>query len=140
VALLISEAPAAAPADHPRPGLGHITGLDGLRGLAVAGVVTFHLGWIRGGYLGVDAFFVLSGFLITSLLLVEHRTHGRISLRQFWGRRARRLLPAMLVMVAVVLVWAMAADPGQLASIRGDAVATLLYVANWHEIATSADY
>lgn len=122
------------------PGLRHVAALDGLRGLAVAGVVAFHLGWIDGGYLGVDAFFVLSGFLITSLLVVEHDGTGTIGLRRFWSRRARRLLPAMLVVVAVVLLWAMLEAPSQLATIRGDAVATLLYVANWHEIATSADY
>jgi peptidoglycan/LPS O-acetylase OafA/YrhL len=108
--------------------------------LAVAGVLAFHLGWIDGGYLGVDAFFVLSGFLITSLLVAEHEASGRISLRRFWGRRARRLLPAMLAMVAVVMVWAMVTARDQLGAIRGDAVATLLYVANWHEIARSSDY
>ena len=103
-------------------------------------MVAFHLGWIDGGYLGVDAFFVLSGFLITSLLVGEHSATGTIGLRRFWTRRARRLLPAMLVVVGVVLLWAMVSAPGELATVRGDAVATLLYVANWHEIATSANY
>jgi peptidoglycan/LPS O-acetylase OafA/YrhL len=129
----------ASPAPRGR-GLAHVPALDGLRGLAVAGVVAFHLGWIDGGYLGVDAFFVLSGFLITSLLLTEHAVHGRLSLGRFWARRSRRLLPAMLVVVAAVVVWAMAAAPDELTTIRGDAVATLLYVANWHEIATASDY
>ena len=134
------EAEAEAAAARAAPSLGHVPALDGLRGLAVLGVVAFHVGWIDGGYLGVDAFFVLSGFLITSLLLAEHDRRGRIALARFWGRRARRLLPAMLAMVAVVLVWTMAADRAQLGAVRGDAVATLLYVANWHEIATTSSY
>ena len=134
------EAEAEAAAARAAPSLGHVPALDGLRGLAVLGVVAFHVGWIDGGYLGVDAFFVLSGFLITSLLLAEHDRRGRIALARFWGRRARRLLPAMLAMVAVVLVWTMAADRAQLDAVRGDAVATLLYVANWHEIATTSSY
>lgn len=68
----------------------HWPALDGLRGLAVAGVVAYHLGWISGGFLGVDLFFALSGFLITTLLVREHRTTGRIDLLEFWGRRFRR--------------------------------------------------
>ncbi len=80
--------------------------LDGLRGLAVSAVVFFHGGVaaLSGGFLGVDTFFVLSGFLITSLLLAEYDRHGRIRLVAFWGRRARRLLPALLVMLATVAI------------------------------------
>src|ERR1700736_1131335 len=72
---------------------GHVAGLDGIRGLAVAAVLAYHLGyrWAKGGYLGVDTFLVLSGYLITSGLLADHRRHGRIRLRAFWGRRLRRL-------------------------------------------------
>src|SRR6185369_6304853 len=75
--------------------------LDGIRALAVAGVLLFHGGvaWLPGGFLGVDAFFVLSGFLITSLLLAEREQNGRIRLANFWLRRARRLLSALLVML-----------------------------------------
>ena len=91
----------------------HLSGLDGLRALAVASVVAYHLnyGWARGGYLGVDLFFVLSGFLITTLLLEEHLSTGRIALLSFWGRRARRLLPALYLVVAVVVAfpWLMTA-------------------------------
>src|SRR5882724_10886960 len=75
---------------------GRVPALDGLRGLAVAAVLLFHsnFGWARGGYLGVSAFFTLSGFLITSLLLAERASTGAVSLTRFWARRARRLLPA----------------------------------------------
>src|SRR5436190_6608891 len=88
--------------------LRHEPALDGLRGLAVAGVVLYHggVGWLPGGYLGVDAFFVLSGFLITSLLVSEWRSTGTVSLRAFWARRARRLLPALFGVLAGVLVYA----------------------------------
>ena len=81
-----------------RPGIGYVPALDGVRGLAVMAVLAFHGGmpWARGGFLGVDAFFVLSGYLITSLLLAEWERTGRIALGTFWGRRARRLLPALL--------------------------------------------
>ena len=119
----------------------HVPGLDGLRGVAVAGVVAFHLGYLDGGYLGVDLFFTLSGFLITRLLIVEHQANGRISFGSFLGRRARRLLPALLVMLAVTSVftrrWSSPTDFGQF---RGDALATLGYVANWREVAANTDY
>jgi peptidoglycan/LPS O-acetylase OafA/YrhL len=80
--------------------------LDGLRALAVTAVLMFHGGVaaLGGGFLGVDAFFVLSGFLITSLLLAEYRQFGRIDLSAFWGRRARRLLPGLLLVLGVVVV------------------------------------
>jgi len=79
-------------------------GLDGLRAIAVGVVVLYHLGygWMRGGFMGVDAFFVLSGFLITSLLLRERAHTGTTHLGRFWSRRARRLLPAVFLMIAVV--------------------------------------
>ena len=121
--------------------LGHEPALDGLRGLAVVGVLVFHGGYLQGGYLGVDAFFVLSGFLITSLLLVEATGSGGVSLGRFWARRARRLLPALACVLGFVALYAAVwAQPNELATIRGDAIATLLYVANWHQIATSNDY
>ena len=68
--------------------------LDGVRGVAIAAVIAFHLGYLGGGWVGVDVFFVLSGFLITSLLLSEQAATGRVRLGAFWARRARRLLPA----------------------------------------------
>ena len=111
--------------------------LDGVRALAVTAVLLFHGGvaWLRGGFLGVDAFFVLSGFLITSLLLAEYGRTGRIRLGHFWLRRARRLLPALLLL----LLFVVAVFPGILPALevgllRGDAFAALAYVANWRMI------
>ena len=127
------------PAGQPR--IPHVPALDGLRGAAVVGVLLFHSGHLRGGYLGVDLFFVLSGFLITSLLLAEWRHGTRIHLGAFWVRRARRLLPALLLVVLAVGGYAaFVAAPTELARIRSDALATLGYVANWHSIGSGNDY
>ena len=121
--------------------LRHEPALDGLRGLAVAAVVVFHLGRLPGGFLGVDLFFVLSGFLITSLLLAEHRGTGGVALGSFWARRARRLLPALfLVVAAVALLIATLTPAGERPAFRGDGLATLGYVANWHAMADEAGY
>jgi peptidoglycan/LPS O-acetylase OafA/YrhL len=115
--------------------------LDGLRGVAVLAVLLFHAGRLQGGFLGVDLFFTLSGFLITTLLLAEHERSGRISLKSFWGRRARRLLPALYLLLAATIGYAAVfARPDALRQIRGDAYAALAYVANWHLIATGGDY
>ena len=119
-----------------RPGIPHIAALDGLRGIALLGVLLFHAnGVLPGGYLGVDLFFVLSGFLITALLLAEHRATGRIALADFWVRRARRLFPALLsLMPAVALYGRYFARADELKVLRGQALATLGYIANWHAI------
>jgi peptidoglycan/LPS O-acetylase OafA/YrhL len=117
--------------------------LDGLRALAVTAVLAFHGGmpWARGGFLGVDAFFVLSGYLITGLLLAEWEQTGRIDLRAFWVRRARRLLPALFVLVIVVTVFARTLMPREdTALLRGDGLAALFYVANWRMILRGGDY
>jgi peptidoglycan/LPS O-acetylase OafA/YrhL len=129
----------------------HLPALNGLRALAVIGVMAYHLqlGWAKGGYLGVDLFFVLSGFLITTLLLEEWLGAGRISLAAFWGRRARRLLPALFLVVVALAVYlvvnAALGGPGangliDLSDLRGDAIATLLYVGNWHAIYAGQSY
>ena len=122
--------------------LPHLPALDGLRGVAVVAVVLFHATTLApGGYLGVDLFFVLSGFLITSLLVREHRVHGAVDLPAFWGRRARRLLPALLLVVLVVVVVTSAGWAGSdAAPVRGDAFASLTYWANWRFIAEGSDY
>lgn len=123
------------------PRLAHEPALDGLRGLAVAAVVVFHLGHLPGGFLGVDLFFVLSGFLITSLLIVEHRARGTVGLRSFWVRRARRLLPAVLVMLAGVAVLLATLTPtADRPRFRGEALATLGYVANWQRMSADVSY
>jgi peptidoglycan/LPS O-acetylase OafA/YrhL len=113
-----------------------------LRGLALLGVLAFHAnGVLRGGYLGVDLFFVLSGFLITRILLTERQTTGRIDLRSFWVRRARRLFPALLLLMPAIGLYAhFVAKPAELAGIRADAVATLGYVANWRAILSHRSY
>jgi peptidoglycan/LPS O-acetylase OafA/YrhL len=124
-----------------RWGFGHVPALDGLRGAAVVAVLLYHGGHLTGGYLGVDLFFVLSGYLITSLLLAEHRTNGSIDLGAFWARRARRLLPAVLVLLAGIAVYAwVVARPIDLGQIRADGLATLFYAANWHAIARGGSY
>jgi peptidoglycan/LPS O-acetylase OafA/YrhL/lysophospholipase L1-like esterase len=118
-----------------------VPALDGLRGVAVAGVLLFHAGHLRGGFLGVDLFFVLSGFLITSLLVTEWDREGRIDLRRFWSRRFRRLLPASLVLLAAVAVVAgLRLDSAARHRFRGDAIAAVADVANWHAIGSGSDY
>ncbi len=124
-----------------RTSLPHIGALDGLRGVAVIGVMLFHSELLRGGYLGVDLFFVLSGFLITSLLLAEHRETSDIALGAFWARRARRLLPALGLMLAGVLLYtAVFAEPTALLRIRDDALGTIGYVANWRMVFAKQSY
>jgi peptidoglycan/LPS O-acetylase OafA/YrhL len=105
--------------------------------------MAFHFGstWLAGGFFGVDIFYVLSGFLITGLLLDEWGRSGRIRLAQFWGRRARRLLPALaLVLLAVTWYVHFVAPPGSYPGYRMDALSALFYYSNWHQIATSANY
>jgi peptidoglycan/LPS O-acetylase OafA/YrhL len=115
--------------------------LDGLRALAVVLVVLFHGGHLSGGFLGVDLFFVLSGYLITTLLLDEHDHTGAISLAAFWARRGRRLLPALVVMVVVTLVTILVLhDVESVTANRGEALASLLYVSNWWSLHEPAPY
>ena len=119
-----------------------VVALDGLRGLAVAAVLLYHsqFSWARGGFLGVSAFFTLSGFLITSLLLGSPG-HAGTRLRDFWARRARRLLPAsMLTLVGVLIYGATVASADQLRMLRGDVLATLGYVANWRFYVSGQSY
>lgn len=117
--------------------------LDGLRGVSVLAVLFYHaeLSWAPGGFLGVEAFFVLSGYLITTLLLTEWRQTGSIDLVAFWGRRARRLLPALFALLAAIAVYAaLIASPSELGQIRGDALSTLAYINNWWQILAGHSY
>jgi peptidoglycan/LPS O-acetylase OafA/YrhL len=123
------------------PRLPHVEALDGLRGLAVAAVLLHHAGHLRGGWLGVDLFFVLSGYLITALLLQGWKHEGGVGLRSFWARRVRRLGPALVVtLIGVGVYAATVATPTERLAIRWDGIATLLEVANWRTIATGGDY
>ena len=110
----------------------HFGSLDGLRGLAVVGVLAFHDRRLRGGWLGVDLFFTLSGFLITSLLVAEVHRSGGVSFNNFWRRRARRLLPAAIALVGVLVIWGQVGPepPWVTSDLRGAALASLTYVAN----------
>ncbi|MBI2705414.1 MAG: acyltransferase family protein [Actinobacteria bacterium] len=131
-----------------RRGIPHQPALDGIRGAAVLAVVLYHGEFALagqplalGGYLGVDAFFVLSGYLITSLLLSEWRSRGTIKLGEFWSRRARRLLPALFVTLGLVALYAVLfAKPDNLEQIRWDGIASLFYVTNWRFVATGQSY
>jgi peptidoglycan/LPS O-acetylase OafA/YrhL len=124
-----------------KPEARHLPALDGLRAVAVAAVVAFHLGRLRGGFLGVDVFFVVSGFLITRLLLAEWDEREKIDGRAFWARRFRRLLPALLVVLAAVAVASRAWLPAwRLTDIRDDALAALAYVANWRFVLSDQSY
>jgi peptidoglycan/LPS O-acetylase OafA/YrhL len=120
----------------------YIPGLDGLRAVAVTGVIIYHLGlpWLPGGLLGVAIFFTLSGYLITDLLLGSWEKHGSLRLREFWARRARRLLPALLVLLAIVSTWVAFADRSLLAPMRGAVFAALGYISNWYLVFRHISY
>ncbi|HEY5024595.1 MAG TPA: acyltransferase family protein [Acidimicrobiales bacterium] len=122
--------------------LEYLPALDGIRGIAVVAVIATHtVATIPGGFLSVDVFFALSGYLITSLLIAEWRQSDTISLGRFWSRRARRLLPALFLMLTAVgagaALWPQIFGSP---SLRGDTLATVFYVANWHFIADHTNY
>jgi peptidoglycan/LPS O-acetylase OafA/YrhL len=129
----------------PRPVEGtspYLPGLDGIRAIAVLAVIAYHLnfGWAPGGLLGVQVFFVLSGYLITDLLVSEHRRTGGIGLARFWVRRARRLFPALFVMMFVVVAVATLFDRGQLSALRSDTLPGIFYMSNWWFIFQHVSY
>jgi peptidoglycan/LPS O-acetylase OafA/YrhL len=143
--LPVEDTPEAVPVELPPvSGVHHyMPALDGLRALAVAGVIAYHFGfhWADGGYLGVDFFFVLSGFLITGLLVGEWDRRGTIGLRSFWFRRAKRLLPAVMLLLVVLSVYSRLGGPNITAStFKADGISTLFYYANWHLIFTNQSY
>ena len=119
----------------------YMPGLDGLRAIAVLAVIAYHLGlgWAPGGLLGVGVFFTLSGYLITDLLLAQ-LARGRIRLGQFWLGRARRLLPALFLMLAVVTAWVTVIGPSQPEQFRDAVWAAILYVSNWQLILQDVSY
>ena len=128
--------------DTPEVRLSYSPGLDGLRAIAAMAVLLYHadLTWTPGGFLGVEVFFVISGYLITALLLTEWRQKGTINLKDFWLRRARRLLPALYVLLVVTLTFAVVFLPGEVAGLRADVIAALGYVTNWFLIFGQESY
>jgi len=133
-------APAGAPATPVESG--HLDGLDGLRALAIAAVVLYHLdpAWLPGGFLGVDVFFVVSGFLITTLLQREALRHGGIAFGRFWTRRARRLVPALVACVVVSIVAARIAHHDLVVHIGRQLLGALTFSTNWVEVAAGSSY
>lgn len=133
---------ARAPAAPPSRAHRYLPGLDGMRALAVIAVVLFHspLAVAPGGFLGVEVFFVISGYIITRALLAEREQRGRVSIGRFWARRARRLLPALFLLLAGVTAWSALFAPGELAGLRRDIGAALVYVTNWDLIAAGENY
>ena len=128
-----------APAAPTMPLVDYRPGLDGLRAIAVALVLAFHLDHLPGGILGVDAFFVVSGWLITWKLLGEIEHGGSVRLRRFWASRARRLLPASLLVLAVVaVVWPLADIV--VSGLRRDLLWAMAWAANWGTITAGGDY
>jgi peptidoglycan/LPS O-acetylase OafA/YrhL len=133
----------ADPARSVRSGaLPYIGAIDGLRALAVTAVLLYHsgLGWLPGGFLGVEVFFVISGYLITSLLLADRAKNGKVSLIGFWKRRARRLLPAAFTLIVATLVYSVVFLPDEVAALRGNALAAFVYASNWYQIFHSQSY
>ncbi len=126
-----------------RPSMGYQPSLDGVRAMSVIAVILYHAGfsWMHGGFFGVEVFFVVSGFLITSLLIEERdRTH-RVDLWQFWVRRWRRLLPALFTMLLVIGVWAVFwGSAEQHTQVRRDYPWGILYLANWGQIFSKVAY
>ena len=133
--------PRRKPSWQSRP-LGYMPALDGLRALAVALVIAYHLGYsgAAGGYIGVEVFFVLSGWLVCALLVNEHQRTGIIGVTSFWLRRARRLLPALVTVIVGTLAVAAVSQPVQLAALRSHALAALAYHLNWRLIVDDQSY
>ncbi len=120
----------------------YLPGLDGMRALAVVAVMVYHANpnWLSGGFLGVEVFFVISGYLITLLLMAERERTGRVDLVDFWIRRARRLLPALFVMLFLLMAYMAIFKDDVLGQVRGDIVAGLTYVSNWYQIWVGQGY
>jgi peptidoglycan/LPS O-acetylase OafA/YrhL len=128
----VTDQPPMAAEPEPAATATRLPGLDGVRALAVLAVLAFHQGlpWIPGGFLGVDVFFVLSGYLITDLLVATYRKRGGIGLGRFYQRRARRLLPALALMLITVTAAVSALEPGQRATLRPAILGAVTYTSN----------
>lgn len=120
----------------------YMPGLDGLRALSVLAVIAYHLDlkWAQGGLLGVGIFFVISGYLITDQIITEWNKHQRLNLVDFWIRRARRLLPAMIGMLLFVAFWLLFVDSSRLHALQGDFLSSLFYINNWWLIFHQVSY
>ncbi|MDR2280401.1 MAG: acyltransferase, partial [Gordonia sp. (in: high G+C Gram-positive bacteria)] len=120
----------------------YLPGLDGIRAVAVTVVLLYHLQvpGFGGGLLGVGVFFTLSGYLITSLLISTHQRTGGLNLKTFWLRRARRLLPAVVLVLIATLVTTALVIPDKLGAYAGQALSALFYVNNWHTILSDTSY
>ena len=128
--------------NRPHHTISYLPGLDGLRAIAVLAVIVYHANknWLPGGFLGVEVFFVISGYLITLLLINESQQQGRISFKSFWIRRARRLLPAMWTLLLGVTMYASLFEREELGKLRGDVIAAFVYVFNWFKIWSGSSY
>lgn len=128
--------------NHQKKAFRYMPGLDGLRAIAVIGIIIYHLNkqWLTGGFLGVDTFFVISGYLITSLLLKEYEETGTINLKQFWIRRIKRLVPAVLFLLLSVIALTLIFEPSYIVKIKHDAIAAFFYLSNWWYIAKDINY
>jgi peptidoglycan/LPS O-acetylase OafA/YrhL len=131
-----------SPPKPPISAVPYLPGLDGMRAIAVAAVMVYHANssWLPGGFLGVEVFFVISGYLITLLLIGEHERTGGVKLGQFWLRRARRLLPALFVLLIGVTIYTTLFRRDALGQLRGDVLAALTYVTNWYQIWVGQGY
>lgn len=137
----------AAPLTSPAVGervtrVPYLPGLDGLRAIAVVAVMVYHANssWLSGGFLGVEVFFVISGYLITLLLISEKERTGRVRIGQFWFRRGRRLLPALFLMMAGLSIYMALFDRRPMGQTRGDLLAGTFYVSNWFQVWVGQSY
>ncbi len=120
----------------------YLPGLDGIRAIAVIAIIIFHLNpkWLPGGFLGVDTFFVISGYLIAMLLINEYEKTGTINILQFWIRRMKRLFPPVLFMILIVIQYIIFFDQSLLYQLKKDVIAALLYISNWWYIFDGLSY
>jgi len=128
--------------NRPHQTISYLPGLDGLRAIAVIAVIVYHANkdWLPGGFLGVEVFFVISGYLITLLLINESQQQGRIDFKSFWIRRARRLLPALWTLLLGVTMYASLFEREELGKLRGDVIAAFVYIFNWFKIWSGSSY